>query len=282
MIKTLKFMSVALCATVAFGGFTSCSDDDNGPATPGTTIEEVFPEGVPAQVGDSKIVKNAEGQVTKIQNDYETVEFEYGIFTRADNYQVKMTVTEKDYPEDGFVIYMQLNSDGFVSHALQVYNDGDEDTWDFGYNKDGQLNYLRRTDNDEDLFEITEMTYSAGNIVKVKEYETNKNGELDGDEGSSYTIEYATSTSALIANKGAIMLFDDLFNIDMDEMGIAYYAGLLGKATKNLPILLKSDHSDYTYTYNWTIDANGFPTKLETIYTDSYGTYPEGTEYFKW
>ena len=57
------------------------------------------------------------------------------------------------------------------------------------------------------------------------------------------------------------MLFDDMFEIDMDEMGIAYYAGLLGKSTKDLP--MGCDYGDGEVdNYNWTFDSNNNPTKF--------------------
>ena len=145
-------MAAALCAATVLG-FASCSDDDDEPTVPGTTIEEVFPAGLPTQIGDTKITTNANGQVTKIEDGSESAVFEYGTFSRATEYQVKMTVSDTEYPEDNFTIYMQLNGQGFVSHALQVYADGEEDTWDFGYNGDGQLNTLKRSEGgDEDGF----------------------------------------------------------------------------------------------------------------------------------
>ena len=39
------------------------------------------------------------------------------------------------------------------------------------------------------------------------------------------------------------MLFDEILDVDMDEMIYAYYGGMLGKATKHLPLV---GH----YTYN--------------------------------
>jgi len=64
------------------------------------------------------------------------------------------------------------------------------------------------------------------------------------------------------------MLFDATLGIDMDEMKYAYYAGLLGKATKNLP---KSnvDEEGETTTFTWTLNDSGLPTKM----TDGYDTY---------
>lgn len=44
------------------------------------------------------------------------------------------------------------------------------------------------------------------------------------------------------------MLFDPTLGIDMDEMEYAYYAGLLGKATKSLPSSNEEDGETETFT----------------------------------
>ena len=62
------------------------------------------------------------------------------------------------------------------------------------------------------------------------------------------------------------MMFDELLDVDMDEMIYAYYGGMLGKATKHLPLA-----GHYTYdnsgntteqNFSWTLNDNGYPTEL--------------------
>ena len=60
------------------------------------------------------------------------------------------------------------------------------------------------------------------------------------------------------------MLFDTTFDIDMDEMRYAYYAGLLGKATKHLP-LSSSREGDEEF-FDWSFNTDGFPTSLSAGY----------------
>ena len=78
-----------------------------------------------------------------------------------------------------------------------------------------------------------------------------------------------------LENKGCIMLFDDMFRIDMDEMEPAYYAGLLGRSTKHLPVSYKDDED--TCNFGWEFDDNGYP----TCFTDDDSYSWEGT-YFSW
>ncbi|MCM1520090.1 MAG: DUF4595 domain-containing protein [Lachnoclostridium sp.] len=248
-----------LAACCAFT-FTSCSDDDDDKNPPVVGIEDVLPEGLPS-IDGATIKTNAAGQVVEISNQYNTATFQYGSFSRANTFQVLMTITEKG-SDDRDEFYMQLNGQGFVKYAEEYYYDGDQledsETWEFDYNSDGQLTKLYRSENESTVT----ITYSNGDIATTKEVEE------DGDY-EEYTFVYTNSKyTTAVANKGGVMDFDSFFNIDMDEMGVAYYAGLLGKATKNLPMgysyVEKEGGSTYTgsETFNWEFNANGLPTKF--------------------
>ena len=226
-MKLLKLTSLgfaALCFVM-----TSCSDDNDGPEVSTSaepTVDNVFTEGLPASVDGATFTTNEKGQVTKIVDGDEVITFEYGTFSsRAAEYNVAMRYSDNNYPDEGWTIYMQLNSQGFVSHALQVYKD------DY------------------------EITYANGNIVKVTEID-------EDDDPYVYTFSYTNDKfTTPVENTYNLMLFDDMFEIDMDEMGIAYYAGLLGKSTKNLPMGCNYGDGDAD-NYNWSFDSNNRPTKF--------------------
>lgn len=84
------------------------------------------------------------------------------------------------------------------------------------------------------------------------------------------------------------MLFDDTFGIDMDEMEYAYFAGLLGKATRQLPVsndYVRFDPEEDAYSWNktfsWTLNAGNLPIKLTTVSTDEWGSEEETFD-FAW
>lgn len=241
----------------------SCSDDDD-PKVPGNvgepTTENVFTEGLPSNVGGATFTTNEKGQLTKIVDGTNSITFAYGTFTpsKARNFTVLMRERDSEYPTDGSDIYMEINKQGFVSYAYQVFLDGDTDEWWFEYNNDGQLTRLKRTESGDDF----KITYANGDIASVA---------LDEEDGDHrvYTINYTNAEyKNIVANKGCIMLFDSFFQIDMDEMATAYFAGLLGKATKNLPMGYtekgKEGDTPYSYeeTYHWIFNANNLPTKF--------------------
>lgn len=309
MTKFFKFMSMAvIVATTA--SLASCSDDKDEPTptpdpnpTPGTEItvdpSTVFPSGVPTQVGDYVITKNADGLVSKIvekdgDEDYKTVTFTYGgpAASKArsevnipSDYDMTMNV-EWGNDEDGVDFYITLNDKGYVEYAYEVDEDkidGDQaEEWWFKYDGEGRMIEMKRTEGGN---EVTKITYNAaGDITTVVTTDD------DGDE-STTTVAYTDAEhKAPVANKGGMMLYDYTFTIDMDEMAPAYFAGLLGKGTANLPLsyvekyknIMDSGYIDeglYEYFCTWILDSNGMPE--EFIGQNAKG-YDKTEKSFKW
>lgn len=271
-----------MMAIVGCMGFVSCSDDDkdepNGVEN-GTEVvnpSNVFTAGVPKQVGSMSVTTDLKGLVTAMTNTEDGVKitFTYPSMSRAESYDVIMTV---DDDGDKTVFNLLLNDMGFAKYCKQIESDGDVEEWWFEYNSDGQLIKMKRSEGGN---EVTEITYENGNISKVK-----MRSEDDGD-GGDYVIGYGLS---IIENKGCIMLFDETFGIDMDEMEYAYFAALLGKATKNLPVsnaYTRYDPNEGPYkrdkTFTWSMNSNNLPIMLTTLTTDEWGTEEPETFEFKW
>lgn len=262
-MKTIRFSGMALMAILLSVGFTACSsdndDDNNGGGNGKASASSVFTGGLPKSVAGMSLTYNSDGTLASITNGGERVSFEYGSGTRAVAANtVRMTIYDEDEMYASFD--MTLNSNGYVKSATETnYDEGDVETWEFGYNSDGQLNYMKRSEGGN---EVTNITYSNGNIVKTKMVSED---DLE-DEGFECSITYGETL-----NKGCIMLFDATLGIDMDEMAYAYYAGMLGKPTKNLP---KSsiDGNGYTTTFTWSLNDSGLPTKLTVTYNNGYNS----------
>lgn len=284
MNKFLRFVPMVLCCTLVFS-ISSCSDDDdesNSTTNPGTedvvnpsTVVNpltVFNQGIPSQVGDYTIVKNADGLVSKIidRKEKETITFNYTGSTRANvtiptDYDM-VIVNKSDDPEDDnevLTFYIKLNKQGYIEYAYEVDSEDGEkddiDEWWFKYNDKGQLIEMKRTEGGN---EVTTITYdTAGDIIKVS---------VSDDVYSNKTncsIAYTnTINTTPITNKSGIMLYDESLSIDMDEMSPAYFAGLLGKGTTNLPLSAVKTNNKYgestTYTFSWTLNTANMPVKF--------------------
>lgn len=270
-MEKVRVIATSLLAFALCLNLSACSDDENEPekdydlgfVNPST----VFAEARPKSVEGAAMTYNSEGLLTRISTAGGTeVSFEYHNVTRTVNPQsfVRMNVVY-GYENETYVFDMELNEQGFVSYCEETEPDGNLETWDFGYTADGHMNYMKRSEGGN---EVTNITYANGNIANasmVSEEEPNRK--------SVYTLFYTSEEVAEpIENKGSIMLFDELFNIDMDEMKYAYYAGLLGKATKNLPVKNTTNVTDdvdgdeeYTDEFYWTLNQDGLPTQVSLV-----------------
>lgn len=288
--KTILPVALACCATV---GMTSCDDDDTPDRPAG--IDQVFTAGVPKSIGDANITTDGQGRVTeiKVDDEYspELIKFNYTPVTRATTYDVTM-----DYyycGEHDYTFYIKLNAQGFAEYVLQVdaedkeYYPGESnepDEWFFAYDKDGHLTSMIRSENDS---EIEKIIYKNGNVAEVQVFEA-----AASSPRKTRTIAYTdANTTSLLPNKGGLMLFDDFFDVDLDEGKYLYFAGLLGTATKNLPVGYtevstwiddstgKPQTDVYTYSHSWVLNAEELPIEYYSIRED--GT-KELLETFKW
>lgn len=265
-----SMLSAALCL-----GFTACSDDDEnengeGGGSTATVVKpsEVFKGGLPKSAAGMSITQNKEGLVTSIiGEDGEKAVFEYFFAeTKADATKDRAKITVTDDEGDVTELNLQLNSNGYVEYCNSIDHAGTSDasefTWEMKYDADGHLIEMRRS---EGSGELTKITYKDGDAVKTSTSymgggDMNGDGVLDGNDEreDGAIIDYTTGEIATpIDNKGCLMMFDELLDVDMDEMIYAYYGGMLGKATKHLPLAMRDadDTSVELSNYKWTLNS---------------------------
>lgn len=263
-MRTFRLIGTALLMVLCVANFTACSDDEdeNNTNNNGINPQKVFVNGIPKQVSDMKITQDASGLVSKIETSNAVATFKYPTtVTRAElaNRHIEMVVTKDTGTqyEETFIFDMTIGGNGFVKHCDETEEDGELETWDFTYNEEGNLITMKRSEGGN---ETTTITYKDGDITKTS--------TLSADEpevSSVYTIDYTSeAVKTPIDNKGCVMLYDATLGIDMDEMDFAFYAGLLGKAIKHLPVKLtyESDLYEDISNFTWTLNANGLPTLL--------------------
>lgn len=268
---------VLFVITLGCSALISCGNDNKTiePDKPTTPTEvnplNVFTGGVPLSYGEYNILKNVKGQVSAIQanNGDEKITFEYMESTsnNANTPNVVMTLESK---EEKLILYLFLNKEGFVKHCDETEYHRDDlsqkETWDFTYNNNGQLLTMFRSEGNE----RTTIKYEPGNIVSTTEKAVN------GTRNKTHKVYYTSqSVPSPIVNKGCIMLFDTTLGIDMDEMQYAYFAGLLGKATKHLPARLVGNEGEEE-SFAWHLNASGYPTSMVRSHA------PNWTNTFTW
>ena len=257
-------LAIALGAAIAL---TACSKNSDGPdggedkGKVEVNPTKVFVNGMPKIVDGSVFTRDYKGRLSSIYNKEENVliAFAYtsSILGTKDVPNVVMTVTDGD---ERTVYNLFLNKDGFVKYCDEIDyekkgNTPKTTTWNFEYNSDGQL--IKAVESKDGVKTSSTIAYNDGDAV-----ETVTMSEKDGKETDHYRIYYTSKkVTSPIENRGCIMSFDVALGLDLDHLHGAYYAGMLGKATKHLPIYNMDKDNDKT-TFDWILNDNGFPTKI--------------------
>ena len=264
-----KLFQLALMVTLTVGTamMTSCSKDNSDEPEQkmvnGTDINprNVFPLGLPKKISENVLTLNEKGQLVQFAepNSKDRATFEYKDVALGSTQAPQVILTETDEP-DKHVYELYLNRDGFVTHAKETHYHIDhivgKATWDFAYNADNQLKDVKCSADKKHIV----LEYQNGNVVKTTT-------TTAGEPTEVTTITYATASTRPIENKTGVMLFGATLDADFDNLEVAYYAGLLGKPSKNLP--LQSEKSGDKATFKWTLDGNGNPTALNHSFSNS-------------
>ena len=246
---------VLLLALLACVGMVSCGDDESFIVGKPSNI---FSNVSPKIVGKYSIYYDEQGRVSMVtergEYTFRKAFFDYSPADR--DCDVRIDITEENYGEM-ISLHVSLNKNGYAEYVSEIEDNRIDEDWKFEYNSNGQLIKMVRSEGGS---ETTTVTYQDGDITKVVQ-----ESKFD-DCSTSSTIEYGTEK---IENKGSVMLFDQMLCIDMDEMGLAYFAGLLGKPTSHLPQSNKSiDYSSGGYkittykSFSWSLDANRLPVSV--------------------
>ena len=264
-----KLFQLALMVTLTVGTtmMASCSKDNSDEPEQkmvnGTDVNprNVFPLGLPKKISENVLTLNEKGQLVQLAepNGDERITFEYKDVALGSTQAPQVILTETDEP-DKHVYELYLNRDGFVTHAKETHYRNDhiagKATWDFAYNADNQLKDVKCSADKKHIV----LEYQNGNVVKTTT-------TTAGEPTEVTTITYATASTRPIENKTGVMLFGATLDADLDYIEAAYYAGLLGKPSKNLP--LQSEKSGNKATSKWTLDSNGNPTALDHSFSNS-------------
>lgn len=262
---------VIILALLACVGMVSCGDDDTFIVGKPSNI---FSNVSPKIVGKYSIYYDEQGRVSMVtergEYTFRKAFFDYSPADR--DCDVRIDIAEENYGEM-ICLHVSLNKNGYAEYVSEIEDNRIDEDWKFEYNSNGQLIKMVRSEGGS---ETTTVTYQEGDITNVERK------SKFSDSGTSSTIEYGTEK---IENKGGVMLFDEMLCIDMDEMGLAYFAGLLGKPTSHLPQSNKSiDYSSGGYkittykSFSWSLDANRLPVSVlieekydnTTPYTKNY------------
>lgn len=250
-MKKIKFFS-GLLAIVLCIVFTSCGDDEgDGKNGENAGTGNVFPEGTKklSSIEDEynyKTTFNYDGNklVTVKDGTEQTITFTYSGNT---------VVMKSVYRNETETYTLNIGSNGFITDGTVEYveEDGSKDRGSFTCKYNGDYLIAIETTG-EYGYDNYKITWTDGNITKVvNEYKEDNYPA----ESRTYTSTYTTD-----ANVAGLSFFEEA-GVDVDELEYAYYAGLLGKPTKNL--LKSNDDGDgYVFSYSYEFNADKYPTKI--------------------
>lgn len=246
----------AVCLAALCMGFASCSGgdgDDDIKVDGKVNALKVFKGGLPKRAENLALSYDSENRLVRITGSYHgTVTFEY-----SDSKTVKMYCGDD---RDGFNI--TVNDYGFASYMTSSYGS----VYNFAYNNSGQIQRVEYYCEGDSEPIIATFTYSNGDLVKSE----------SEDFGDNDKCEYEISYSSY-ENKGCILCDNNFFSIGSSdpstELEHLYYAGLLGKPSAHLPKSAKyKAYYSGEYSYDWTLDSNGYPTKMIRTDDDGYSS----------
>lgn len=271
-IRTLYLLPAALLMA---GTIASCSDDDPAPVPeptrhPGNVNPTaVFSNGMPAQAGGYAIATDAKGLVETMTDAYgDSIVYTYPAMegdTEAINAGRDVIISYYTGGSHHYDIVCELNEVGYIMGATTVYADTQSDlpkeTWAIDYNTDNTISKLTYTSGSN--VTTTAVSYTDGDIVKTE-------AKAAGGTVTRQIIYTDTDNPTAIDNRGNVMLLSQTFGIGIGKLGMAYYAGLLGKATKHLPIaMISSESADDVHIFDWKLSATGMPEEM----TENYSSY---------
>ena len=173
----------------------------------------------------------------------------------------KLTVIKKNRGKIEYETIYLINKKGFVEFGVEFYYEEDQGiitkyttTYEFKYTADGYLSEVKEVEYSGTAGEsinIIKYLYSASNLISKSEF---YNGEK--------TMDYIYTVGTIINKDGAIYTGD--FEC------VLFYAGVLGKTSKNL--IIKEDCSDYYSAspsifsdyYDYELDKEGYVLKVKT------------------
>ena len=266
----MKKLVVAVLAMMVC--FTGCSKDEETEQGQGTVKpEEVFRGKRVVEKGSSsyfdQYAYDQDGRLVSVKH-FDDGKLNYEEILKYENN--KLIITTKGGDEIDYKIDLVINENGFAESGSDVYYEKENgviveytSTYEFKYTADGYLSeakYVEDKGTPEEETHLDKYVYIDGNIVSHSSVE-------DGKKGQEKTY-----TTGAVENKGGA------FNSsDFDDT--LYYAGVLGKSTKNLITKVEAINyysetpTKYALDYAYELDKDGYVLKEKTSSNEASGDW---------
>lgn len=281
-----KLGYVMLCVLAM--GFVSCSDDDdNGKTSSGGAAEAPKTEdaGISFPVTFISSSQGGSADFTYVDGRMTGGTYDNSSFTISSN---PLRIRSEYENESDIIQNIKLNEQGYMTYAEltgKAYNEGKTYTYKMTfsaqYNSEGYLtlltqHYKEGTDTGDTE---TRFTWVNGNLMKISSKDVWK--DEDG-VGTDETVEEYTYENGGYKNANIYFFVDKGRAVYVDNN--VFYAGLMGKAPKNIPTYIKGVDN---YTVEGQDDEDSWEWDIESVrYNDNgsvssivYDMFEGGYEY---
>ncbi|MDR0893298.1 MAG: DUF4595 domain-containing protein [Mediterranea sp.] len=209
---------------------------------------------------------DANGFLTKVSSDGIQYAFTYLPLTRIGMQVGEVTIvgtaTDPDLKDGEVSLSLVIGANGFCKQMTTP-----NAVVSYAYNADGMLVENKSVGHGVNFSGTETVTYQYENGDLVKTVITHQEGAVTNEAVLTYfytNSEHPTS----IDNKGALMPYGILLAMESRMIGLCYYAGLLGKSMKHLPVsaslALPGAPEPIRIPINYVLDKDGYPTKVKT------------------
>lgn len=225
---------VFLLSLLAFSVFSCSSSDDDG-EKPQEVVKLVKSIEYAGDLATDFFLFEYDDQdrVSKISSASEIAEYQY------EGNRIICAEKILSYHNDGYVTTYVLDNNGYLKEQITVPYGGEN---------------------------VAELTYQNGYLYQA----TDKYGAITYTWENDNIKQYASERTTVTFDYGTM---EDKLNINLDrwltdaDSGYAFGFKFKGIANKNYPTRLTIQGGyNYSATYNYTFDKDGYPTEIVTIY----------------
>ena len=255
-------------------GFSGANNPGGSRALAAMDASRVFPDGIPSVIDGERVSYDASDRVSAIGS---AAKFTYLSAEDADKmgYNILLATTEGTYK-------LCINDEGWVGYAERENGE----RINLAYTLTGYLNHIDLRDPVTDCSVELVFYYEDDNLLTGKgtcSY-PGYSGRLD------VTLSYTNTENpdGIDNMDGLIFMNHGIGAFDLGGLQWAYYAGMLGKPSRQLPLqMTTSTHNDTSTQefYDWQLDAEGYPASVtvsETGMASDRIRYAGATYNFSW
>ncbi|MDE5734320.1 MAG: DUF4595 domain-containing protein [Duncaniella sp.] len=254
-------------------GFSGAGNPGGEEAMAAIGPDRVFPGGLPRSIGGNAVKYDAAGRVTAIGS---AARFRYLASAHAEKngYNILLDTDDGEYR-------LCVNEDGWVGYAEK-----EGMALNLAYNLAGYLNHMEWEDAEADGHGEIVFYYEDGDLLTGR-----GNCSYHGGAGHlEVTLSYTGSgLSEPLDNKGGLIFMNHgAGGLDLGGLQWAYYAGLLGRPSRHLPlhkaVIGPAGHSTQEF-YEWQTDSDGLPSSVAVSEIDNFSdslSYGSRSHLFSW